>query len=62
MQIGVDYDDLPRTLADVTAALETGFTHIVLALPAPYPERIAQRVRDEIIIPASDKRERSTSS
>ncbi|MDQ3630723.1 MAG: LLM class flavin-dependent oxidoreductase [Actinomycetota bacterium] len=52
VQIGVDYDDLPRTLADVATAMQTGFTHIVLALPAPYPDRIAQAIRDEVIAPA----------
>lgn len=51
VQLGVDYDDLPGTLADAAAAIETGFTHIVLALPAPYPDRIAQTIRDEVIVP-----------
>ncbi len=55
VQIGIDYEDLPRALADVTAALETGFTHVVLALPAPYPEHIVQRVRDEIVVPATQR-------
>ena len=43
---------LPRTLAATIAAREAGFTHIVLALSAPYPEGIARTIRDEVIVPA----------
>lgn len=53
VQIGVDYDDLPQTLVHTTAAREAGFTHIVLSLPAPYPDRIGQTIRDQVIIPAA---------
>ncbi len=53
VQIGVDYDDLPRTLVNATAAREAGFTHIVLSLPAPYPDRISQTIRDQVILPAA---------
>ena len=52
VQIGVDYDDLPRTLAQAIAAREAGFTHIVLALSAPYPEQIGATIRDRVIVPA----------
>jgi hypothetical protein len=53
VQIGVDYDDLPQTLVNATAAREAGFTHIVLSLPAPYPDHISQTIRDQVIVPAS---------
>lgn len=53
VQIGVDYDDLPRTLLHPTAARDAGFTHIVLSLSAPYSERISQTIRDQIIVPAA---------
>ena len=52
VQIGVDYDDLPQTLAHAIAAREAGFTHIVLSLSAPYPEQIGETIRDRVIIPA----------
>jgi alkanesulfonate monooxygenase SsuD/methylene tetrahydromethanopterin reductase-like flavin-dependent oxidoreductase (luciferase family) len=52
VQIGVDYDDLPQTLAHTIAAREAGFTHIVLALSAPYPEQIAATIRDRLIVAA----------
>jgi alkanesulfonate monooxygenase SsuD/methylene tetrahydromethanopterin reductase-like flavin-dependent oxidoreductase (luciferase family) len=53
VQIGVDYDDLPRTLAHTLAARDAGFTHIVLSLSAPYPERIGRTLRDRVIVPAA---------
>jgi hypothetical protein len=52
VQIGVDHDHLPRTLAATIAARQVGFTHIVFALSAPYPEGIARTIRDEVIVPA----------
>jgi alkanesulfonate monooxygenase SsuD/methylene tetrahydromethanopterin reductase-like flavin-dependent oxidoreductase (luciferase family) len=43
--------DRPRDGRDtVRRAVDAGFRHIVLGLPAPYPEDVAQRVADEIIV------------
>jgi hypothetical protein len=53
VQIGVDYDDVPQTLAHTIAAREAGFTHIVLSLSAPYPDRISRTIRDQVILPAA---------
>jgi alkanesulfonate monooxygenase SsuD/methylene tetrahydromethanopterin reductase-like flavin-dependent oxidoreductase (luciferase family) len=52
VQIGVDYDDLPGTLAHAIAAREAGFTQIVLSLSSPYPAGIAGIIRDQVIIEA----------
>jgi hypothetical protein len=41
-------------------AIDTGFQHIVLGLPAPYPANIAQWVTDELItMPAPNRRGRA---
>jgi alkanesulfonate monooxygenase SsuD/methylene tetrahydromethanopterin reductase-like flavin-dependent oxidoreductase (luciferase family) len=45
----VSYDDLGRTLDSIAAAIEAGFRHIVLTLPAPYPENVARWVTSELI-------------
>jgi alkanesulfonate monooxygenase SsuD/methylene tetrahydromethanopterin reductase-like flavin-dependent oxidoreductase (luciferase family) len=43
--------DRPREGRDtVRRAVDAGFRHIVLGLPAPYPEDVALRVADEIIV------------
>jgi alkanesulfonate monooxygenase SsuD/methylene tetrahydromethanopterin reductase-like flavin-dependent oxidoreductase (luciferase family) len=43
--------DRPREGRDtVRRAVDAGFRHIVLGLPAPYPEDVAHRVADEIIV------------
>ncbi|MDQ2787291.1 MAG: LLM class flavin-dependent oxidoreductase, partial [Chloroflexota bacterium] len=45
----VSYDQ-PRATRDAIAeALDAGFSHIVLILPAPYPENVARWVTDELI-------------
>jgi alkanesulfonate monooxygenase SsuD/methylene tetrahydromethanopterin reductase-like flavin-dependent oxidoreductase (luciferase family) len=45
----VSYDDLGRTLDSIAAAIEAGFRHVVLTLPAPYPENVARWVTSELI-------------
>jgi alkanesulfonate monooxygenase SsuD/methylene tetrahydromethanopterin reductase-like flavin-dependent oxidoreductase (luciferase family) len=37
----------------ITDVVDAGFTHIVLALPAPYPDRIAHWVATELIAPVT---------
>ena len=51
--VGVSYTDPGATRQTIDAALDAGFTHIVLSLPAPYPEGVAHWVAEQIIRPAS---------
>jgi hypothetical protein len=45
----VSYDDPGSTRDTIAAAVEAGFRHVVLSLPAPYPDGVARWVADEII-------------
>jgi alkanesulfonate monooxygenase SsuD/methylene tetrahydromethanopterin reductase-like flavin-dependent oxidoreductase (luciferase family) len=45
----VSYDRPGDTRDSIAQALEAGFPHIVLGLPAPYPDRAARWVADELI-------------
>jgi alkanesulfonate monooxygenase SsuD/methylene tetrahydromethanopterin reductase-like flavin-dependent oxidoreductase (luciferase family) len=45
----VSYDEPGRTREAIAAAVGAGFRHMVLSLPAPYPENVAQWVTDEVI-------------
>jgi hypothetical protein len=47
--VPVSYDDPATTRDTVDAAINAGFTHIVLSLPAPYPDGVARWVADKII-------------
>ncbi|MDT0268871.1 LLM class flavin-dependent oxidoreductase [Streptomyces sp. DSM 44915] len=51
VQTHVHYADPAATRATVAELLATGATHLVLSLPAPFPERVARWVADEIINP-----------
>jgi len=50
--VRVDYEDPAGTRDAVAAVLDAGFSHIVLSLGAPYPDDVARRVADQIIIPS----------
>jgi hypothetical protein len=44
----------PRTTRDaIREAIDAGFGHVVLGLPAPYPDGIARWVADELIGPST---------
>ena len=45
----VSYDDPGPTRDTITKAAAAGFGHLVLSLPAPYPEHVAQWVASELI-------------
>jgi alkanesulfonate monooxygenase SsuD/methylene tetrahydromethanopterin reductase-like flavin-dependent oxidoreductase (luciferase family) len=45
----VAYDDFAATRAKIARAIDVDFRHLVLSLPAPYPDRVAHRVADELI-------------
>jgi alkanesulfonate monooxygenase SsuD/methylene tetrahydromethanopterin reductase-like flavin-dependent oxidoreductase (luciferase family) len=47
----VSYDQPGSTRDAIGQALEAGFRHIILSLPAPYPAGVARWVTDEIITP-----------
>ncbi len=36
----------------ITEATEAGFRHVILILPAPFPDRVAQWIADELITPS----------
>ena len=45
----VSYDHPGNTRKAIAEAIDAGFPHIILSLPAPYPEKVAQWVTDELI-------------
>jgi len=45
----VSYDHPGNTRDSIAEAVDAGFRHIVLILPAPYPENVARWVTDELI-------------
>ncbi|MFB8180682.1 LLM class flavin-dependent oxidoreductase [Streptomyces sp. NPDC055966] len=49
MHLPVSYDRPDTTRDAVAEALDAGFRHIVLGLPAPYPVGVARWVTDEVI-------------
>ncbi|WP_305787271.1 LLM class flavin-dependent oxidoreductase [Symbioplanes lichenis] len=53
IHLGVAYDNPAATRDAAAAAIEAGFTHLVLGLPAPWPAGVAQWVADEIIRPVA---------
>ncbi|MFI6992714.1 LLM class flavin-dependent oxidoreductase [Nonomuraea wenchangensis] len=49
IHLPVAYDHPGPTRDAIGAAVEAGFRHIVLGLPAPYPDGVARWVADELI-------------
>lgn len=49
IHLGVSYDDPGHTRNQIREAVDAGFQHITLGIPAPYPNGVAQWVADEII-------------
>jgi alkanesulfonate monooxygenase SsuD/methylene tetrahydromethanopterin reductase-like flavin-dependent oxidoreductase (luciferase family) len=45
----VSYENPGGTRDSIAAAVDVGFRHVVLSLPAPYPDSVARWVADEII-------------
>jgi len=52
--VSVSYDRPGDTRAAISHALDAGFRHLVLMLPAPYPADVAHWVADEIIAASAD--------
>ncbi|MEU4515894.1 LLM class flavin-dependent oxidoreductase [Nonomuraea wenchangensis] len=49
IHLPVSYDRPGPTRDAIAAAVEAGFRHVVLGLPAPYPDGVARWVADELI-------------
>ena len=49
IHLSVSYDQPRTTQSAIREAIDAGFGHIVLGLPAPYPPHVARWVTDEII-------------
>lgn len=49
IHLRTSYDQRAMTRAAIADAIEAGFTHIVLALPTPYPDGVAHWIANEII-------------
>ncbi len=49
IHLPVRYDQPDSTRHAIGEAIDAGFEHIVLGLPAPYPAGIAQWIADELI-------------
>src|ERR1700761_7044947 len=49
LPLPVSYDDPDRTREAIAAALNAGFGHLILSLPAPYPAGVAEWVATELI-------------
>jgi alkanesulfonate monooxygenase SsuD/methylene tetrahydromethanopterin reductase-like flavin-dependent oxidoreductase (luciferase family) len=47
--LGVSYDRPESTRAAIREAVDAGFQHVVLGLPAPYPDGVARWVADELV-------------
>jgi alkanesulfonate monooxygenase SsuD/methylene tetrahydromethanopterin reductase-like flavin-dependent oxidoreductase (luciferase family) len=49
IHLAVSYDHPELTRSAIGAALDAGFEHFVLGLPAPYPQGVARWVTDELV-------------
>jgi alkanesulfonate monooxygenase SsuD/methylene tetrahydromethanopterin reductase-like flavin-dependent oxidoreductase (luciferase family) len=49
IHLQVDHDRLPEARDAARRAVDAGFGHVVLGLPAPYPEDVVHRVAEEIV-------------
>jgi len=52
IHLPVSYDEPGTTRAEIGKAIDAGFRHFVLGLPAPYPADVARWVADELITTA----------
>jgi alkanesulfonate monooxygenase SsuD/methylene tetrahydromethanopterin reductase-like flavin-dependent oxidoreductase (luciferase family) len=49
VHLPVSYEQPATTRGAITRAIDAGFSHIVLGLPAPYPEHVVQWIAGELI-------------
>ncbi|MBV9119812.1 MAG: LLM class flavin-dependent oxidoreductase [Chloroflexi bacterium] len=55
IHLSVQYDQLQRTMETIASAIDAGFQHLILGLPAPYPIHVARTVSAELIAPFSGR-------
>ncbi|QOV40941.1 LLM class flavin-dependent oxidoreductase [Streptomyces ferrugineus] len=55
IHLPVFYDRPAATRTAIGEALDAGFRHVVLGLPAPYPVAVARWLTDEIITPSTTR-------
>jgi len=53
IHLSVSYADPDASRRAIGEAIDAGFRHVVLGLPAPYPQDVAQWVADELIAPSA---------
>jgi alkanesulfonate monooxygenase SsuD/methylene tetrahydromethanopterin reductase-like flavin-dependent oxidoreductase (luciferase family) len=53
IHLSVSYDQPGPVRDAISAAIDAGFQHIVLGLPAPWPANVAHWVTDELITPTA---------
>jgi alkanesulfonate monooxygenase SsuD/methylene tetrahydromethanopterin reductase-like flavin-dependent oxidoreductase (luciferase family) len=56
IHLPVSYDHADTTRDAITKAIDAGFQHIILGLPAPYPENVAHWIAGELIGKAGARR------
>lgn len=49
VQVGVNYDNLAETIANVQTYVDAGATHLILNLRYPYPAGIIERLATEVV-------------
>ena len=49
IHLRVSYEQTDATRAAIAKAIDAGFQHIVLGLPAPYPDEVAHRITSELV-------------
>jgi hypothetical protein len=54
IHLPVSYDRPAITRDAISNAIDAGFGHVVLGLPAPYPANVAQWVADEFVTPSAE--------
>ncbi len=59
IHLPVSYDDPDATRDAIGDAVDAGFGHVVLGLPAPYPTDVARWVTDELITPSAQRYSRT---
>jgi hypothetical protein len=50
-QVRINADDLQEARGRLESYIHAGMTHLILSLPAPYPDGIVYRLDEEIIQP-----------
>jgi alkanesulfonate monooxygenase SsuD/methylene tetrahydromethanopterin reductase-like flavin-dependent oxidoreductase (luciferase family) len=56
IHLPISYDHADTTRDAITKAIDAGFQHIILGLPAPYPENVARWIAGELIRKACARR------